>query len=102
MKRLFKNDGATTHSIMFHHFHNDVHPIGQGSISGHQFKQVIDWLDEKYNLLSADEYQNRFLQKQMWSKFKKTHGLELNNNHEHNGMGSQGLEFKTKNKIMSL
>ena len=62
MKRLFKNDGATTHSIMFHHFHNDVHPIGQGSISGHQFKQVIDWLDEKYNLLSADEYQNRFLQ----------------------------------------
>jgi peptidoglycan/xylan/chitin deacetylase (PgdA/CDA1 family) len=59
------NNDATTHSVMFHHFHNDVHPKGQGSISGYQFQQMIDWLDEKYNLLSADEYQKFFLQNRL-------------------------------------
>jgi len=45
-----------THSIMFHHFHGADHPKGQGSISGNDFEEMIDWLTERYNLLSADLY----------------------------------------------
>ena len=56
---------SATHSIMFHHFHSDHHPKGQGSISAQQFQRMIDWLGEKYNLLSAEEYQNRFLKNQL-------------------------------------
>lgn len=56
---------SVTHSIMFHHFHSDRHPKGQGSISAQQFQEMIDWLDEKYNLLSAEEYQDRFLKNRL-------------------------------------
>ncbi len=45
-----------THAVMFHHFHNDQHPVGQGSLSGAQFEEMIDWLAERYKLLNADEY----------------------------------------------
>ena len=37
---------AVAHSVMFHHFHSDAHPKGQGSINGQDF-QV------QYNLNSA-------------------------------------------------
>jgi peptidoglycan/xylan/chitin deacetylase (PgdA/CDA1 family) len=51
-----------THSIMFHHFHGADHPTGQGSISGNDFEEMIDWLSERYNLLSADLYMERLEQ----------------------------------------
>ncbi len=59
------NNDTTTHSVMFHHFHDNTHPKGQGSISGRQFQQMIDWLDVRYNLLSANDYQDRLLQNQL-------------------------------------
>ena len=45
-----------THSVMFHHFHNDQHLPSQGSLSGADFIKMIDWLGKKYNLLNANTY----------------------------------------------
>ena len=45
---------------MFHHFCNENHPQGQGALSGQQFSAMIDWLSERCNLLSADEYLYKF------------------------------------------
>lgn len=50
-----------THSIMFHHFHDDKHPISQGSISGDEFTIIINWVKQKFNLIGAKEYSKRFL-----------------------------------------
>lgn len=42
---------------MFHHFHDeDRHIKGQGSINMSQFRSMIVWLKENFNLLSADEW----------------------------------------------
>ena len=46
-------------SVMFHHFHNDTHPKSQGSISGDQFENIIDWLETRFNLLDASDFSNR-------------------------------------------
>ena len=46
----------TTHSVMFHHFHNDKYLPSQGSLSSSNFFDMLDWLDKKYNLLNASEY----------------------------------------------
>ncbi len=45
-----------THSIMFHHFHGSGHPSGQGSISGADFEEMVCWLANNYNLISANSY----------------------------------------------
>ena len=42
---------------MFHHFHDDIHPFGQGALSSEDFESMLDWLYERYSLLNADEYQ---------------------------------------------
>ena len=44
---------------MFHHFHDDKHPVGQGSLSSDQLRQMLDWLCERYSVLSPDEYISR-------------------------------------------
>ena len=49
-----------THSIMFHHFHNEKHLPSQGSISSSDFSKILDWLISKYNLISAKEYLEKF------------------------------------------
>jgi len=48
-----------THAVMFHHFHDENHPVSQGSISGDELARMIDWLSERYRLLNADEYLHR-------------------------------------------
>lgn len=48
-----------THAIMFHHFHDCDHPPGQGSLGADDFAQMLDWLGERYNLLSAADYQQK-------------------------------------------
>ena len=49
-----------THSIMFHHFHDEqTHPVGQGSLSSHDFSEMLDWLADRYKILDADEYRSR-------------------------------------------
>lgn len=50
---------VSTHAIMFHHFHGTDHPKGQGAISGEDFEEMIDWLSDRYNLLSAAAYHQR-------------------------------------------
>lgn len=45
-----------THSVMFHHFHGVNHPPGQGSISADDFEEMICWLADSYNLISAHQY----------------------------------------------
>ena len=45
-----------THSVMFHHFHGDKHPVGQGSLSAIEFEEMIDWLISRHQILNADEY----------------------------------------------
>ncbi|BBD09317.1 polysaccharide deacetylase family protein [Desulfovibrio ferrophilus] len=45
--------------IMFHHFHGQGHLPGQGSISQHDFKQILEYLKLTYDLLPAKEYLNR-------------------------------------------
>ena len=41
---------------MFHHFHNELHIKGQGSIDGDKFYEMLAFYAKKYNLISADEY----------------------------------------------
>lgn len=43
------------HGIMFHHFHNEVHPRGQGSISSEEFERVILFIGTE-NIISAPEW----------------------------------------------
>lgn len=49
-----------THSIMFHHFHNEKHLPAQGSLSSGDFSKMLDWLGSKYNLIGAKEYLEKF------------------------------------------
>ena len=49
-----------THSVMFHHFHNNQHLPSQGSLSGSDFIAMIDWLSKEYNLINANTYKKNF------------------------------------------
>ncbi|MBN1183238.1 MAG: polysaccharide deacetylase family protein [Bacteroidales bacterium] len=49
------------HGIMYHYFHNDSHPIGQGSIDSETFRLEIKSVGKKCNLLSADDFYDRFI-----------------------------------------
>jgi peptidoglycan/xylan/chitin deacetylase (PgdA/CDA1 family) len=49
-----------THSIMFHHFHNEKHLPAQGSLSSSDFIEMLDWLSSKHNLIGAKEYLEKF------------------------------------------
>ena len=50
-----------THSVMFHHFHDDFHLPSQGSLSASDFDLMISWLSDRYVILDAQEYKSRFL-----------------------------------------
>ena len=52
---------SVSHSVMFHHFHNDNHPKGQGSLDAETFLKVLFWLRKNYNLLSSEEYLDKAL-----------------------------------------
>ena len=49
-----------THSIMFHHFHDEKHLPAQGSLSSSDFSKMLDWLSSRYNLIGAKEYLGKF------------------------------------------
>tara|TARA_B100000212_G_scaffold325218_1_gene286713 strand:+ start:2661 stop:3596 length:936 start_codon:yes stop_codon:yes gene_type:complete len=53
---------SKTHGVMFHNFHSEKHSPVQGSISGSDFKKMLDWLNHNYNLLGAGEYLDKFEQ----------------------------------------
>lgn len=50
-----------THSIMFHHFHSELHSHAQGSLSASDFDLMISWLNDRYNIINAQEYIKKFL-----------------------------------------
>ena len=52
INKMYKN----THSIMFHHFHDEKHPKGQGSISKETLNKLLDWIEENYTILPPYEY----------------------------------------------
>jgi len=60
-----EHDSSQTHAIMFHHFHDARHAMGQGSLSAQQFELMIEWLSDRYHLLSADEYQFKLKQQKL-------------------------------------
>lgn len=62
-----KNLNKFTHSIMFHHFHNEIHPKGQGAISSYEFEKIIDWLTLNYTLNDADDYLKKALENNLKS-----------------------------------
>jgi peptidoglycan/xylan/chitin deacetylase (PgdA/CDA1 family) len=41
---------------MFHHFHGENHPVGQGSISANDLDQMITWLRKDYAILNIEEF----------------------------------------------
>ena len=45
---------------MFHHFHDAKHPPFQGSLSSSDFIEMIDWLNERYSILAASQYKEKF------------------------------------------
>ena len=55
-ERRWKEEMSFTHAIMFHHFHSQKHSPTQGSISAEEFEEMLDWLDDRYNLVNAHEY----------------------------------------------
>lgn len=53
---------------MFHHFHNEDHPSSQGSIDEVAFKKIIQHLDEKFNLISADTWLDKAMKDELKSE----------------------------------
>jgi len=49
-----------THSIMFHHFHNEHHLPAQGSLGAGDFGEMLDWLAQRHTILSASDYLKKF------------------------------------------
>jgi peptidoglycan/xylan/chitin deacetylase (PgdA/CDA1 family) len=45
---------------MFHHFHSSAHPLEQGSISGQKFEELLDWLSDRFVILGAGEFLQKF------------------------------------------
>ena len=43
------------HGIMFHHFHNDTHQVGQGSLSAEDLDEMIEYLGPK-RIVGAEEW----------------------------------------------
>ena len=60
MIRLKPITHKKNHAVMFHYFHNENHPHTQGSLSESDFVEMIGWLKEKFNLLGANEYEEKF------------------------------------------
>lgn len=54
-----------THAVMFHHFHNQIHPKGQGSLSEGDLEKMLAWLQQEYRVLCADEYLDKALRWQL-------------------------------------
>lgn len=57
------------HGIMFHHFYdNDKHIKVQGAINSEDFRKIIYYLKENYNLMSADEWKLKTINDELEDK----------------------------------
>ena len=45
--------------VMFHHFHDDKHPEGQGSISRTTFSKIIDFMSKEFRIIHAANFTNK-------------------------------------------
>ena len=54
--------------IMFHHFHGENHPAGQGSISADDLDQMIAWLKKNYEILNIEEFFQKALAGKLTTK----------------------------------
>ncbi len=54
--------------IMFHHFHGENHPAGQGSISVDDLDQMIAWLRKDYEILNIEEFFQKALAGKLTTK----------------------------------
>ena len=50
-----------SHAVMFHHFHDEKHPKGQGAICSEEFEQILDWLSDHYQINDAHAYLEKVL-----------------------------------------
>jgi peptidoglycan/xylan/chitin deacetylase (PgdA/CDA1 family) len=53
---------------MFHHFHGENHPAGQGSISANDLDQMIEWLRKDYKILNIEEFFQKALEGKLTTK----------------------------------
>ena len=56
-----------SHSVMFHHFHDGQHMPSQGSIDADDLIRMLDWLEQRYTILGAQEYSERLLSRALKS-----------------------------------
>lgn len=49
-----------TFSVMFHHFHGDIHLPAQGSLDAQNFLEMIEWLHKSYSIIGASDYVLKF------------------------------------------
>ena len=56
------------HGLMFHHFHDNFHPRGQGSISSKTFESIIEFYSKKWNIISANIFYERFQKQTLGDK----------------------------------
>jgi peptidoglycan/xylan/chitin deacetylase (PgdA/CDA1 family) len=54
--------------IMFHHFHGENHPAGQGSISADELDQMLVWLRKDYKILNIEEFFQKALAGKLTTK----------------------------------
>ena len=54
-RQIYTEDFPVPHGLMFHHFHSDAHPVGQGSISAEDLYRIIDVVGRN-NILDAEEW----------------------------------------------
>lgn len=55
------------HALMFHHFHDEFHVKGQGSIDESEFSSILEYYSKRFNLISADIFLKKFLSKNIGS-----------------------------------
>jgi len=55
---LMWGDMEVAHGIMFHHFHGNAHPVGQGSISSQDLASLLEFVG-LYRILPAEEWLER-------------------------------------------
>lgn len=56
--------GTVPHGVMFHHFHNEQHPKGQGSISAADFEELLQFIGV-HNVLAPQEWMDRLQHNQL-------------------------------------
>src|SRR3989338_1515077 len=52
------------HGVMFHHFHNERHPRGQGSISSEEFEDILKFIGV-HNVMSQQEWMVRLQRREL-------------------------------------